>query len=65
MEKCWGGRRWRTKNLLEEFNDVFALDPMEVGRTDLVQHYINTGEHAPVKQPPRRIPFSMRAKVEA
>ena len=53
------------KKLLEEFNDVFALDPMEVGRTDLVQHHINTGEHAPVKQPPRRIPFSMRAKVEA
>lgn len=53
------------KNLLEEFNDVFALDPMEVGQTDLVQHHINTGEHAPVKQPPRRIPFSMRAKVEA
>lgn len=38
---------------------------MEVGRTDLVQHHITTGEHAPVKQPPRRIPFSMRAKVEA
>ena len=44
------------KYVLEEFNEVFALDPMEVGRTDLVQHTINTGEHAPVKQAPRRIP---------
>lgn len=52
-------------NLLGEFNDVFALDPMEVGQTDLVQHHINTGEDAPVKQAPKRIPFSMRAKVES
>ena len=37
---------------------------MKVGRTDTVQHHINTGEHAPVKQPPRRIPFYMRATVE-
>ena len=50
------------KYVLEEFNEVFALDPMEVGRTDLVQHTVNTGEHAPVA--PRRIPFSMRKKVE-
>ena len=37
------------KSVLEEFNEIFTLDPMEVGRTDLVQHTINTGEHAPVK----------------
>ena len=49
--------------MLEEFNEIFALDPMEVGRTDLVQDTINTGEHAPVKQTPRRIPFSLRKKV--
>ena len=29
-------------DLLREFNDVFALDPMEVGRTDLVQHHWRT-----------------------
>ena len=51
------------KSVLKEFNEVFALDPMEVGRTDLVQHTINTGEHGPVKQIPRRIPFSLRKKV--
>ena len=43
--------------------EIFALDPMEVGRTGLVQHTINTGEHAPVKQTPLRIPFSLRKKV--
>ena len=51
------------KSVLEEFNEIFALDPMEVGRTDLVQHTINMGEHAPVKQAHQRIPFSLRKKV--
>ena len=51
------------KSVLEEFNEVFALDPMEVERTDLVQLTINTGEHAPAKQTPLQIPFSMRKKV--
>ena len=59
-----GAEATELKSAFEEFNEVFALDPMEVGRTDLVQHSINTGEHAPVKQAPRRIPFSMRKKVE-
>ena len=52
------------KSVLEEFIEVFALDPMEVGRTDLVQHIINIEEHAPVKQTSRRIPFSIRKNVE-
>ena len=51
------------KSVLEEFYKVFALDPVEVGCTDLVQHTLNTGEHVPVKQMPQRIPFSMRKKV--
>ena len=37
---------------------------MEVSHTDLVQLSINTGDHAPIKQAPRRIPFFMRKKVE-
>ena len=37
---------------------------MEVGRTNLVEHNIETSEHPPIKQPPRRIPFSLRPKVE-
>ena len=28
------------KSLIDEYNDVFAINPMEVGRTDLVQHDI-------------------------
>ena len=30
----------------------------------MVQHTINTGDSAPLRQPARRIPFALRAKVD-
>ena len=42
--------------LIEEFADVFALNAMEVGHTNLVQHHINTADNVPVKQASRRVP---------
>ena len=45
---------YKLKSLIDEYNDVFAIDPMEVGRTDLVQHRIDTGGQTPLRQPPRK-----------
>ena len=50
--------------LTKEYADLFALTSMQIGRTDLVHHTINTGDNAPVKQPPLRTPFTLRPKVE-
>ena len=47
-----------------EYADVFPMDQMELGRTDLVQHVVGTDNHKPIKQAPRKIPFSLRPKVE-
>ena len=38
------------QNLLNEFRDIFALKPNELGHTNLVQHHIDTGDHAPIRQ---------------
>ena len=46
------------------FGDVFALNPGELGTTQMVTHTINTGEHAPIRQPVRRTLFALQAKVE-
>ena len=51
------------ETLLTEFSDVFALDPSELGSTNLVAHAINTGNSPPIRQPPRRTPFALRAQV--
>ena len=49
--------------LVNEYLDLFALSSTELGRTTVVEHSIDTTDHLPVKQPPRRVPFALRGKV--
>ena len=42
--------------LLGRNADVFSCAPGDLGHTDLVHHKINTGDAAPIRQPPRRRP---------
>ena len=50
--------------LVDDYSDIFALDQSELGHTEIVTHTIDTGDHPPVHQPARRIPFALCAKVE-
>ena len=43
---------------------MFAIDDTELGTTDVARHCIKTGDHPPIKQPPRRVPFSLRKTVD-
>ena len=43
------------KSLIAEYRDIFALLPEELGRTGLVRHRIDTGDHAPIRQRPYRV----------
>ena len=38
------------RSLVEEFAELFVLDSSELGRTSVVTHEINTGEHGPIGQ---------------
>uniref|UniRef100_A0A5S6QHH5 RNA-directed DNA polymerase n=1 Tax=Trichuris muris TaxID=70415 RepID=A0A5S6QHH5_TRIMR len=51
------------RSLLNQYDDVFASGE-DLGRTDVVQHRIDTGDSRPCRQPPRRIPFHQRQIVE-
>lgn len=53
------------KNLLIEYGDIFSKNSDDLGVTNLVEHTINTGYHAPVRQRPRRIPLARMADAEA
>ncbi|CAC5404177.1 unnamed protein product [Mytilus coruscus] len=50
------------KNLLIKHKDSFSKSSADIGRTDLVEHTINTGDALPIRQRSRRIPL---AKMEA
>ena len=48
--------RQSVRKTFEEFHDVFALGPLELGRTSLVQHSIKITDPKPFKERYRRIP---------
>ncbi|VDI65315.1 Hypothetical predicted protein [Mytilus galloprovincialis] len=46
----------KVKSLLIENQNLFASSDVDLGRTNLVKHEINTGNARPFKEPPRRTP---------
>ena len=44
------------------YHEVFAVDDMELGVTDITQHHIDTGSHPPIKHV-RRVPHALRDKM--
>jgi hypothetical protein len=52
------------KELLTEYEDIFARDDEDYGRTNEVYHCIDTGDARPIRQPPRRMPLAKQADVK-
>ena len=52
------------EQLLWDFRDTFATPERPFGRTNLVEHTIDVGDSAPIKQAPRRIPIHQVEIVE-
>ena len=44
-------------------HDIFALDDNERGETKGVEHVIETGDHQPIRQAARRVPFAYRSEI--
>ena len=49
-------QRERIVDFLEEFDDMFSRGTYDMGRTNLVEHTIDTGDRRPTRQPLRRHP---------
>ncbi len=45
---------------LQHYEPHFFAPGKKVLRTDVVKHYIKTGDHRPTKDPPRRVPIKQR-----
>ena len=50
--------KWQVKaaDLMRRYQDIFALESMELGKTDLVKHVIRVDNPVPFKERYRRIP---------
>ncbi|GBO44456.1 hypothetical protein AVEN_98108-1 [Araneus ventricosus] len=57
-------QRTAVRKLLNEFQDLFSTCDVDVGRCNMTQHRINTGDHPPIKQYPRRLPLPRKEEAE-
>ncbi|GFX84859.1 retrovirus-related Pol polyprotein from transposon 412 [Trichonephila clavipes] len=57
-------QRCAAGELITEFQSVFSRTSEDFGRTRLTKHRIDTGEHPPIKQHPRRLPFAKQEEVQ-
>ena len=46
----------KLRQLLEEYQDIISSDEIDLGKTDLVEHRIDTGDAKPVRHSLRRMP---------
>ncbi|GFU88337.1 retrovirus-related Pol polyprotein from transposon 412 [Trichonephila clavipes] len=51
------------ERLFQEFEDVFSRNSSDIGHTTVTQHRIDTADHPPIKQHPRRLPFAKQEEV--
>ncbi|GFW21777.1 retrovirus-related Pol polyprotein from transposon 412 [Trichonephila clavipes] len=51
------------ERLFQEFEDVFSRNSSDIGHTTVTQHRIDTADHPPIKQYPRRLPFAKQEEV--
>lgn len=51
--------------LLREFQDVFAKDDMDLGRTNYTKHSIETGDTRPIRHRPRRAPRVHQEEIDS
>ena len=55
--------RGKLKELVLEYAQLFAMNPSELGFTDLVQYAIETPDSRPVHQLPRHILFALLSSL--
>jgi hypothetical protein len=53
------------KNLLLKFQDSFSKSSTDIGRIEMIEHTIDTGQAFHVKQHPHRVPLSKIQEAEA
>ena len=54
----------RLRDLLTENSDLFANSPSDLGKTNVVEHTIDTGTAKPIKQAARRPPRTLAGKED-
>jgi hypothetical protein len=56
--------RRKLEALLNKYADTFSTGDTDLGKTAVVVHSIDIGDHPPIRQPLRRVPQAQRATID-
>ncbi|GBM39276.1 Transposon Ty3-I Gag-Pol polyprotein [Araneus ventricosus] len=57
-------QRREVRKLLKEFQNLLSTCDADAGHCNMTQHRINTGDHPPIKQYPRRLPLARKEEAD-
>ncbi|GBO14252.1 hypothetical protein AVEN_96127-1 [Araneus ventricosus] len=57
-------QRREVRKLLKEFQTFFSACDADIGFCNMTQPRINTGDHSPIKQYPRRLPLARKEEAK-
>jgi hypothetical protein len=63
-ENLTADQQLSVRQLLMQYDDIFSRGAYDMGRTSLVEHSIDTGDHRPIRQGLRRHPIAYLAMID-
>ena len=57
-------QKMEVEKLFIDYSTLFAKSSFDLGKTNVVKHEIDVGDHKPIRQPPRRKPMHLREVEE-
>jgi len=63
-EDMTDAERDKVDELLRDYDDIFSTSTYDMGRTHLMEHSIDTGDHRPIRQPLRRHPMAHLDEID-
>ena len=63
-DHCSSTEQQQLMDSLLEHEEVFALSDEELDETNIVEHSINTAGMMPIREAPRRLPYTLRKQLE-
>ena len=64
-ENMTSDQQQEAQQLLQQYDDIFSRGAYDMGRTTLVEHSIDTGDHRPIRQGLRRHPMAHLDVIDA
>ena len=58
-------QRYRVKSVIEKYSFLFAMNSLDLGRTDLIKHQIKLKDYTPIKERYRRMPLTNTKRYES